>query len=286
MVLENPTVLASGIMGTTVSSLNRIARVAGGVVTKSVTSEPREGFKNPTVVNVNCGILNAVGLSNPSAKLFAQELERYNGEAPLIVSLAGSEEEIPELVSFFPMAQGFELNLSCPHVGSMGAELGSDPELVENICRRVKKRTSKPIFVKLSPNVTDIVEIGRGAERGGADGVVAINTLRAMVIDVEAGKPILSNRIGGLSGKAIKPVAVRCVYELFETLKIPVIGCGGIITWRDAVEFLMAGASAVQIGSGVFYGTSIFKSVIEGIKDFLVRKNLSLEDVIGMAHRN
>jgi len=285
MKMKNPLILASGILGTTASLLERISMYAGAVVTKSVTPERRNGYRNPVIAGVHGGFINAVGLSNPSAEYFSEEIRDYSGDAPLIISLAGDEGSIPGLVDYFPFSSGFEINLSCPHVKGAGMELGSDPEIVKRICRNVKKATDKPVWVKLSPNVVNITEIAESAERGGADGVVAVNTMRGMGIDVETGIPLLSNIYGGVSGKAIKPLALKCVYDLYEVLSIPVIGCGGVFSWKDAIEFMLAGARAVQIGSAVSRNLRIFCAVQEGIKDYLMRKNATLDEIIGMSHR-
>jgi len=256
--MSNPLILASGILGSYSASLNVIARDAGAVVTKSVGLKEVEGYKNPTVINYSHGLINAVGLASPGAKKFREELRKYLGEAPLIVSIFGSNpEEFAELVGYFPFASGFELNLSCPHSEKFGLTVGSDPDLVKEIVRKTKKATDKPIFAKISPE-TDIVEIGKAAEEGGADGVVAINTLKGMKIDILTKRPILSNVSGGVSGEGIKPIAVKCVWDLYEELSIPIIGCGGVTTWKDVIEFMLAGASAVEIGSAVFYSYRIF----------------------------
>jgi dihydroorotate dehydrogenase (NAD+) catalytic subunit len=282
--MRNPLMLASGILGSYSSSLNRIAENAGAVVTKSVGAEEREGYRNPVLINYGDGFVNAVGLSSPGAEVFSKELKNFRGGCPLIVSLFGSSpEEIAHLTSFFPFADAFEINLSCPHAEKVGLAVGSDPTLVREIVTYVKKSTSKPVFAKLSPNVNDIVEIGKAAEKGGADGVVAINTIRGMSIDILSRKPVLSNISGGVSGEAIKPIALKCVWDLYENLKIPVIGVGGITTWKDVVEFMLAGAEAVQIGSAHFYSYKLFFSLKESLLAY-VRKNEPLKEIIGMAH--
>jgi dihydroorotate dehydrogenase (NAD+) catalytic subunit len=185
-------------------------------------------------------------------------------------------------------AGGVELNVSCPHAEKTGAEIGQDLRLVEEVVKAVKRKVEKPVFVKLTPNVASIAEVARAAEKGGADGVTTINTVKAMVIDVETAKPILGNKVGGLSGPAIKPIAVRCVYDVYETVKVPVIGCGGINSWRDAVEFIHAGASAIQIGTAIaFRGLEVFKHVTEGIDAFLRKKRIgSVKEIVGSSHRN
>ena len=290
--LRNPTMLASGILGTTSDILRRAAQSgAGAVVTKSVGPKPREGYPNPTVVEVGCGLLNAVGLPNPGIQAFAEEIRDLGDlEVPLIVSVYGfSPEEYAEVAeaAVEAGADAVELNLSCPHVKGAGADVGSRPELVSEIVEKVKGVVDKPVFAKLTPNVSDIVRLAEAAVEAGADALTAINTLRAMAIDVETARPILSNRIGGLSGPAIKPVAVRCVYELHRELDVPIIGCGGVTSWRDAVEFMLAGASAVQVGTAVaLKGLNIFRLITEGVKSYLERKGYgSVREIVGLSHR-
>ncbi|MBE8539290.1 dihydroorotate dehydrogenase [Geoglobus acetivorans] len=285
--MRNPLMLSSGVMGSFATSLNRLSEHAGAVVTKSVGLEPVEGYRNPAVINYSHGLINAVGLSSPGARAFAEELEDYVFYAPLVVSLfASTPEEFAELVSYFPFADGFELNLSCPHAKNVGLAVGSDPDLVYEIVRAVKKRTTKPVFAKLSPNVRDIVEIGKAAEEGKADGVVAINTLKGMKIDIFAKRPILSNVSGGVSGEGIKPIAVKCVWDLYEELSIPVIGSGGVTSWKDVIEFMLAGATAVQIGSALYYSNRIFYSLEESLIAYTRMTGERLEDIVGMAHRS
>jgi dihydroorotate dehydrogenase (NAD+) catalytic subunit len=289
--LENPTILAAGIMGTTGASLARVGKEgAGAVVTKSIGPEPKEGHKNPSMIDLGYGFLNAMGLPNPSYPDFKNELAIAKKESgtPVIASIFGGTEE-----EFVEVAQGllesepdaFELNVSCPHALGYGASVGSNPDAVESITTAVKDAVDIPVWVKLTPNVTDIVTIGDAAQRGGADAVVAINTVKGMAIDIESGYPILGNRFGGLSGKAVKPVAVKCVYDLYTALDIPVIGVGGVYTWQDAVEMMMAGATAVQVGSAVHEGLEVFSSIAAGIEKFVAEKEYKdITDVIGLAH--
>jgi dihydroorotate dehydrogenase (NAD+) catalytic subunit len=289
--LENPTILAAGIMGTTGASLVRVAKEgAGAVVTKSIGPEPKEGHKNPSMINLGYGFLNAMGLPNPSYPDFKNELAIAKKESgtPVIASIFGGTEE-----EFVEVAQGllesepdaFELNVSCPHALGYGASVGSNPDAVESITTAVKDAVDIPVWVKLTPNVTDIVTIGDAAQRGGADAVVAINTVKGMAIDIESGYPILGNRFGGLSGKAVKPVAVKCVYDLYTALDIPVIGVGGVYTWQDAVEMMMAGATAVQVGSAVHEGLDVFSSIATGIEKFVAEKEYTdVKEIIGLAH--
>lgn len=285
--LKNPVMLAAGILGTTGASLRRAALAgAGGVVTKSLGSAPREGHPGPTVVQVECGLLNAMGLPNPSYREFQEEIGiARTGGVPVVASIFGSSPEEFAQIARGLKADAFELNLSCPHAENYGSELGRYPELVEAVTGAVKAAADAPVWVKLTPNTADIVELGLAAQRGGADAVVAVNTLKAMAIDIESGRPILGNRVGGLSGKAIKPVAVRCVYELAARLEIPVIGVGGVEGWEGAVEMMMAGASAVQVGTALLKGYGVFEEITSGLARYLELKSLNLEDLCGMAGR-
>ena len=285
--LKNPFILAAGIMGTTGGSMKRIAQAgAGGVVTKSIGLEPKSGHSNPSMVEVDCGYLNAMGLPNPSYKNFQQEIDTAKeGGVPVIASIfGGCALDFSQIASAIH-ADAFELNVSCPHAHGYGAEIGTDPTLVEDITSAVKNTVDMPVLVKLTPNVTNIKSIGLAAQRGGADAVVAINTVRAMAIDIESGYPILGNKFGGISGRAIKPVAVKNVYDLYEALDIPIIGVGGIFDWKDAIEFIMAGAQAVEIGSAVGNNINIFKDISSDIEAFLLRKEWTLKDIYGMAHQ-
>jgi dihydroorotate dehydrogenase (NAD+) catalytic subunit len=253
--------------------------------------EPRTGYLNPTVVQTDCGLLNAMGLPNPGIGHFKEEMaELKNAKAPTIFSIYGfSAEEFAKVAKTAVEigADALELNVSCPHVKKAGAQVGSDPLLLEEIVKQVKKQVDKPVFVKLTPNVTDITEIAKAAEKAGADAITAVNTVKGMAIDIETGMPILANKYGGLSGPAIKPIAVRCVYDVFNSVNVPIIGCGGVTCWQDAVEFIQAGASAVQIGTAVaFKGLSVFSSVVDGIEKYLETKNLaSVEDIVGLSHK-
>ena len=249
--LKNPTILAAGVLGTTGASLCRVAREggAGAVVTKSIGPAPKTGHSNPSMVKLDCGFLNAMGLPNPSYPGFLQELDiaKKDSDVPVIASIfGGTPSEFAEVAEgLLPgKPDAFELNVSCPHAEGYGAAVGSNPCLVEAVTAAVKDVSKVPVWVKLTPNVSDITCIGTAAESGGADAVVAINTVKGMAIDIESGYPVLGNRSGGLSGKAVKPVAVKCVYDLYTALEIPVIGVGGVSSWQDAVEMMMAGASS------------------------------------------
>ncbi len=292
--LANPTMLASGILGYSAETLENIVKGgAGAVVTKSVGLKPRAGYANPTVVQVSCGLINAMGLPNPGIDEFVNEIRAAKAvlNVPLIVSVYGFAEEEYAIVAKKAVdagADAVELNVSCPHVKETGSEIGQNQEILSKVVRKVKASVKKPVFVKLSPNVTSMADVAEAATKSGADALTVINTVRAMAIDAETAMPILSNKVGGLSGSAIKPIAVRCVYEVYEQVKVPIIGCGGITNWRDAVEFLLAGASAVQIGTAVaLKGSSVFKAVSRGIEAYL-RKNRfkSVNEIVGLSHRS
>ena len=292
--LENPTMLASGILGYSALTLKSIVESgAGAVVTKSVGLKPRRGYANPTVVQVDCGLVNAVGLPNPGIDEFVKDVCEAKAvlKVPLIASVYGFSAEEYAFAAEKAVKAGadaVELNVSCPHVKETGAEIGQNPRVLAEVVEKVKKAVEKPVFVKLSPNVADIAEIAEAAVKAGADAITAINTVKAMAIDIETAKPILSNKKGGLSGPAIKPVAIRCVYEIYECVKAPIIGCGGITSWRDAVEMMLAGASAVQIGTAIaLKGPGVFKAVARGLNAYLKRKGLgSVSEIVGLAHRS
>jgi len=286
--------LASGILGYATETLERIVEGgAGAVVTKSVGITPREGYANPTIVQTNCGLINAMGLPNPGIDEFVKEIHEAKNtlNVPLIVSVYGFSTEEYAKVAKKAMnagADAVELNVSCPHVKETGSEIGQNPKILTEVVEKVKAVVDKPVFVKLSPNVTSIAETAEAAVKAGADAITAINTVKAMAIDTEMTMPILSNKIGGLSGPAIKPIAVGCVYEIYEHVKVPIIGCGGITNWRDAVEFLLAGATAVQIGTAVaLKGPNVFKIVAQGIDAYLKKKGFrSVNEIVGLSHRS
>ncbi|MDZ7687920.1 MAG: dihydroorotate dehydrogenase [Halobacteriales archaeon] len=284
--LTNPVLLASGILGSTGESLNRALRSgAGGVVTKSVGPREREGHPGPNVFVDDSEeyALNAVGLSNPS-DAFTDEVEKVDG--PTVVSVfGGTAEEFAEAArTFEPYADAFELNVSCPHAEGYGVDIGADPELTRRVTAAVSDAVEQPVWVKLTPNVADVVAIGESAQEGGADAVVATNTLSALAIDVESGRPILGNVHGGMSGSALKPVAVRCVYDLYEALDVPVVGVGGVSSPEDAVEYMLAGASAVEVGTAVWDGIDVLGEIAEGVEEYKERKGLSHDELVGRAH--
>lgn len=288
--LKNPVMIASGILGLSQNIFDRLIKIgAGAIVSKSISNRPRIGYRNPTVVPLeNQNWLNAVGLANPGADVFSQEIS--NNKVPLMVSIVGSStEEFRTIVQKFENSNivGFELNLSCPHVEKMGMEIGDDPNLVGKIVKSIKDLSSKPLIVKVGLGKSDILQIAKVAEEAGADGITAINTLRAMKIDITNKCPVLENKIGGLSGTAIRPIGVRCVYELYKVLKVPIIGCGGILTISDMLEYIMAGASAVQVGSYIAQnGMDSIGKLVNNLQHYLKTEGYSnLEEIVGIAHR-
>jgi len=289
--LRNPFMNASGVLGSTAGMLRSLAEAgAGAVVTKSLSLEPREGYPTPVLVELPYGYVNAIGLANPGLTAFAEEMAELEGlGVPIVVSVFGSTVEEFARAAFKAEELGgsaVELNLSCPHAGGL-LHYSQDSKLAYDVVARVRGSTSIPVLPKLSAESTSLVEVARAVERAGADGVVAINTLRAMCIDVDLRRPRLSNIFGGLSGPAIKPVAVRCVYELYEELSVPIVGVGGISSPQDALEFILAGASAVQVGSALAkQGLELFKRLAAGVQGYLEKHGLaSIKDLTGAAHR-
>jgi dihydroorotate dehydrogenase (NAD+) catalytic subunit len=295
--LPNPLVLAAGILGTGAELLARVAESGAGMVTtKSCGPSPRTGHPNPTVLDWGHGLINAVGLANPGAEeevgIIAQTRSLLEPSGvPLAVSIfAETVEGFAEVARKVAEARPdfIELNISCPNVAhEMGRPFACDAVDAARVTALVKEATSIPLIVKLSPNVTDIVTIARSVERAGADALAAINTLGpGMIIDVHAGTPILANKVGGVSGPAIRPIAVRCVYDIYEAVDIPIIGVGGVTDGHDALEMVMAGATAVGIGSAVRYrGLEVFGAILEEMRSFMVEEGYdSLEDIRGLAH--
>jgi dihydroorotate dehydrogenase (NAD+) catalytic subunit len=290
--LKNPTMLAAGVLGSTASSLNWAARSgAGAVVTKSFGLHPNKGYANPTTVEVTGGIINAIGLSNPGVDIFYNELEKIEKSTPTVASIYGaSGDEFAQIAAKIEnLVDLIELNVSCPHAQKgCGASIGEDPELTGEVVKSVKSAVDVPVIVKLTPNVTDIVEIALSAQKAGCDGLTLINSLGpGMKIDIDTANPILSNKFGGLSGPAIKPVALRCVFDVYEAVEIPVVGVGGISDYKDAIEFIFAGAKCVQIGTSIMYkGLNIFKEITDGIEKFMQDKKYeSIDEMVGIAHK-
>jgi dihydroorotate dehydrogenase (NAD+) catalytic subunit len=291
--LKRPTMLASGILGISLDVFKRIYESgAGAIVSKSLSKEPWSGYSNPTIFSVgNGGWINAVGLSNPGAANFA-DMIKHNDDVPIIISLVGSiPEDFEFMIKQFVNCNvtAYELNLSCPHVAKVGLEVGDDPNLVREIVTSVKKSTSVPVIAKVGLGTSNYLDTVGVAIESGIDAITAINTLRAMAIDVQSQRPILSNKIGGLSGTPIKPVALRCVYEISSKYNnIPIIGCGGISTWEDAVEFILAGASAVQLGSAIGdTWLDVFDEINIGIEKYMTKNNFkTIKEMVGIAKRS
>jgi len=284
LTLKNPLILCSGVLDMTRKSMEHLPE-AGGVVTKSVGREERLGYGNPSVVEMEHGLLNAMGLPNPGVDVYVEEMRGHAIEV-LIGSVFGEDQAsfVQAAVKMATVAHALELNMSCPHAGSYGA--GVPTPAISSLVSAVKKEVKVPVFVKLGAE--NIRERAEAAVAGGADGLVAINTVRAMAIDVETGQPILANRIGGYSGPAIKPIGVRCVYELAQDHSLPVIGVGGATTARDVLEYMMAGASAVQMGSALHYGgKTAFRRICDDLRSWLREHHIkSITEVIGRALPN
>jgi dihydroorotate dehydrogenase (NAD+) catalytic subunit len=293
--LRNPTILASGILGYSAETFSRVAKAgAGAVVTKSIGIEARVGYPNPTVVQTEAGLINAMGLPNPGIDVYSEEIKfsKQVLHIPVIVSVFGySAEEYATTAEKAVQAgaDAVELNVSCPHVKQTGAEIGQNPRLIAEVVEKVKAAVDKPIIVKLSPNVADIAVPAKAAVEAGADALTAVNTLKALAIDSDTMLPILSNKKGGLSGPALKPVALRCVYDIREELPdVSIIGCGGVTDWQDAVEFLLAGASAVQVGTAIaLEDLNVFQAITKGLEVYLRKKHYrSVREIVNLAHRS
>ncbi len=291
VTLKNPVMTASGTFGSGEEysefvDLNKL----GAVVTKGVANVPWEGNKTPRVAEVYGGMLNAVGLQNPGIDLFVERdipfLKQF--DTKIIVNVCGHTTE--EYVAVVERLQDqpvdlLEINISCPNVKEGGIAFGQDPKAVEAITKEMKKHAAQPVIMKLSPNVTDITEMARAAEAGGADGLSLINTITGMKIDVNRRKFVLANKTGGMSGPAIHPVAVRMVYETAQTVKIPIVGMGGIMNAEDAIEMILAGATAVSVGTANFNNPHVTEEIVTGIKDYMERYQVNdIKELIGAVH--
>ncbi|RFU63208.1 dihydroorotate dehydrogenase [Peribacillus saganii] len=281
--LKNPIMPASGCFGfgREYSQFYDLSSL-GAIMIKATTAEPRFGNPTPRVAETSAGMLNAIGLQNPGLEKVLEEeltwLEQF--DVPIIANVAGSCEEdyvhVAREISKAPNVHALELNISCPNVKEGGIAFGTIPEVAREVTRKVKQVSDVPVYVKLSPNVSSIVEIAKAVESGGADGITMINTLLGMRIDLRTGKPVLANTTGGLSGPAIKPVALRMVYEVNQHISIPIIGMGGISTAEDAMEFIYAGASAVAVGTANFVDPFVCPKIIDELPGLLQK--------IGAAH--
>jgi dihydroorotate dehydrogenase (NAD+) catalytic subunit len=287
--LKNPIMTASGTFGygTEYSDFFDISRI-GGIVVKGITLRNREGNPYPRMAETPSGMLNAVGLQNRGVDHFVEHIypEIKNVNTDIFVNVNGStvEEyiEVAEKINELDKIPGIELNISCPNVKEGGMAFGVSCPAASTVVREVRKVYSKELMVKLSPNVTSITEIARVVEDEGADSISLINTLLGMAIDAESRKPMLSTITGGLSGPAVKPIALRMVWQVAQEVKIPVVGMGGIMNARDAIEFFLAGASAVQIGTANFIDPAVTMTILEGIEDYLNRHHFnSIYDIIG-----
>ena len=288
---KNPVMTASGTFGSGAEysefvDLNKL----GAVVTKGVANVPWPGNPTPRIAEVYGGMLNAVGLQNPGIDLFCERdipfLRQY--QTKIIVNVCGhSTEEYIDVVERLADEDIdlMEINISCPNVKEGGIAFGQDPKAVETITSELKKRAKQPIIMKLSPNVTDITEMARAAEAGGADGLSMINTLTGMKIDIHRQKFVLANKTGGMSGPAIHPIAVRMVYQSANAVKIPIIGMGGIMKPEDAIEFILAGATAVSVGTANFTNPRITEEIVTGIEDYMMKYGVTnIKDLVGAVH--
>jgi dihydroorotate dehydrogenase (NAD+) catalytic subunit len=290
--LRNPFLLASGIWGESGESLAGAWNAgAGGVITKSIGSEPRPGYLNPTVETYDrWGMINAMGLPNPGIEEYPREVEAARAAGALVIGsvFGGTAEEFARLAPRMERTgvAAIELNLSCPHAEGYGTEVGSTPEDVERVVRAVVAAVRCPVIAKITPNTADPAALAAAAERGGAAAISAINTLRALAIDVRIRRPVLSHGLGGLSGAAIKPVGLACVWQIFEKVSIPIVGVGGVGSAEDALEYVMAGARAVEVGTAVaFEGIGVFGRLASGLSALLDELGIArLEDAVGAAH--
>ncbi len=287
--LANPVMTASGTFGygAEFAGLLDLSRL-GALIVKGISLAPRAGNPPPRIVETACGMLNAIGLENAGLERFLNEKMPYLrqcGTRVIVNILGDSVEEYAELAERLATVAGvdaLEVNISCPNVARGGVAFGSDPDMAAAVVRAVKRHAGQPVIVKLSPNVTDIALMARAVEEAGADAISLINTLIGMAIDIHSRRPKLANRTGGLSGPAVKPVALRMVWQAAQAVRIPVIGIGGIATAEDALEFILAGASAVQVGTANFYNPQAAMEIIDGIKAYLSRyQETSLSGIIG-----
>jgi dihydroorotate dehydrogenase (NAD+) catalytic subunit len=294
--MPNPTVLASGILGLTHGVMVRVAEAsAGAVTTKSCSLHPRPGYPNPVVLDWEGGLINAVGLSNPGIEVMNEEIQAAKERlsplgVPVIASIfADSIYDFGTTARFITDARPdlIEVNISCPNIDDRYQQMfAADPYVSAQVTRRVKENTDLPILVKLSPNVTSIARIAEAVVEAGADGITAINSLGpGLILDVDTRRPVLSHGTGGVSGPAIRPIAVRCVASLRRAVDVPIVAIGGVITGRDVVEMLLVGATAVGIGSGVFYrGMDIFRKVCDELRDYMAHHgHCRLTDLRGKA---
>lgn len=289
MTLKNPVIVSSGTFGfgeefEDFFDLNHL----GAIIPKGISLKPMKGNPPPRIFETEGGILNSIGLQNPGYKEFIKNKLPYykNLKTHLIVNFFGNTEkeyvELARRLDGFPGISGLEMNISCPNIKRCGIVFGTDPRMAYRLVRAVRKATALTLIAKLSPNVTDIALMAKSAEEGGADAVSLVNTFRAMAVNVHTRKPELGNVIGGLSGPAIKPIAVRMVWEVSQEVNIPVIGMGGIINAKDAIEFILVGASAIQIGTANLINPRTGMEVIQGIEQYLVQNKINcIQKLVG-----
>jgi len=291
--LKNPVLTASGTFGygEEYNSLVNLHRL-GAIIVKGISLLPRRGNPPPRIAETACGMLNAIGLENVGLESFLAKkltfLQSIN--TPLIVNILGDTvedyQQLADRLNGVEKVAALEVNISCPNVKQGGVAFGTDPNMAHAVTKGVRRHFSRPVIVKLSPNVTDITEIARAVEEAGADALSLINTVLGMAIDIKTCKPKLANIFGGLSGPAIKPIALRMVWQVAECVSIPIIGIGGITTPEDAVEFMLAGASAVQVGTTNFINPKAAEEIIQGIGTYLAENKMaSLQELIGRARR-
>lgn len=291
--MKNPVTTASGTFGSGLEMVEYVDLSRLGAVTiKGTTLEPRPGNPQPRIAETPAGMLNSIGLENPGVEVICRDVLPKVAEykSPIIVNIAGREIEdygkVAAILEKDDNCAAIEVNVSCPNVKNGGMALGTNPDLIYETTKLVKENTTKPVIIKLSPNVTNIVEMAQAAERGGADALTLINCLLGTAIDIKTRKPIIANVVAGLSGPAIKPVALRMVYQVSQAVDLPIIGLGGIICWEDAVEFLLAGATGVSVGTGNFVDPSLTMKVIDGIEQYLIDNGFDdVNDIIGLAWR-
>jgi len=293
ILMKNPVTTASGTFGfgpeyTPYLDLNRL----GAIVVKGITLLPRDGNPTPRLAETPAGILNSIGLQNPGVDRFILEALPFlaNYDLPVIVNIAGDTADdyalLAEKLSRAPGVAGLEVNISCPNVKKGGMQFGSDPSMAAEVTRAVKASTDLPVIIKLSPNVTSIIAVAEKVAEAGADALSMINTLLGMAIDIKKRRPVLGNVLGGLSGPAIKPVGVRAVWQVYREVKLPIIGMGGITTAEDAIEFILAGATAVAVGTANFINPRATMDVLEGIENYLNENGIEdINELIGLAQK-
>jgi dihydroorotate dehydrogenase (NAD+) catalytic subunit len=291
--LRNPVMTASGTFGygEEFGSLVNLHRL-GAIIAKGISLLPRQGNPPPRIAETACGMLNAIGLENVGLeRFFTEKLSFLRGiDTPLIVNILGDTiedyQQLAERLNDEEKVAAVEVNISCPNVKQGGVAFGTDPDMAHAVTKAVCHHFSRPVIVKLSPNVTDITLVARAVEEAGADALSLINTVLGMAIDIESCRPKLANTFGGLSGPAIKPIALRMVWQVAGSVSIPIIGIGGITTPEDAIEFLLAGATAIQVGTANFINPQATEEIIQGIGTYLEKNGIaSIEDLIGKARR-